>query len=115
MRIAHRIKGFRSLPFIIGCNPTILHVVRWPARGQGAWVSLVEGTLDQSAYHPRVKWGNGPRATETCQPKDLRIDHRGLRPKPSEAKAACSWGLERLHGDLNLANWGGGSPLRITT
>lgn len=28
MRIAHRIKGFRSLPFIVGCNPTILQVVR---------------------------------------------------------------------------------------
>ncbi|XP_033928365.1 3-methyl-2-oxobutanoate dehydrogenase [lipoamide] kinase, mitochondrial-like [Melopsittacus undulatus] len=26
VRIAHRIRGFRSLPFIIGCNPTILHV-----------------------------------------------------------------------------------------
>uniref|UniRef100_A0A671G1T9 Protein-serine/threonine kinase n=1 Tax=Rhinolophus ferrumequinum TaxID=59479 RepID=A0A671G1T9_RHIFE len=26
VRIAHRVKGFRSLPFIIGCNPTILHV-----------------------------------------------------------------------------------------
>ncbi|XP_017370997.1 3-methyl-2-oxobutanoate dehydrogenase [lipoamide] kinase, mitochondrial isoform X1 [Cebus imitator] len=26
VRIAHRIKGFRCLPFIIGCNPTILHV-----------------------------------------------------------------------------------------
>uniref|UniRef100_F1RIR7 Protein-serine/threonine kinase n=1 Tax=Sus scrofa TaxID=9823 RepID=F1RIR7_PIG len=26
VRIAHRIKDFRSLPFIIGCNPTILHV-----------------------------------------------------------------------------------------
>ncbi|XP_012809201.1 3-methyl-2-oxobutanoate dehydrogenase [lipoamide] kinase, mitochondrial isoform X2 [Xenopus tropicalis] len=26
VRISHRIKGFRSLPFIIGCNPTILHV-----------------------------------------------------------------------------------------
>ncbi|XP_044868476.1 3-methyl-2-oxobutanoate dehydrogenase [lipoamide] kinase, mitochondrial isoform X2 [Mauremys mutica] len=26
VRIAHRIKGFRSLPFILGCNPTILHV-----------------------------------------------------------------------------------------
>lgn len=35
VRIAHRIKGFRSLPFIIGCNPTILHVVR-----QGASVSV---------------------------------------------------------------------------
>uniref|UniRef100_A0A8C9YS33 Protein-serine/threonine kinase n=1 Tax=Sander lucioperca TaxID=283035 RepID=A0A8C9YS33_SANLU len=28
VRISHRIKGFRSLPFIIGCNPTILQVVR---------------------------------------------------------------------------------------
>lgn len=27
VRIAHRIKGFRNLPFIIGCNPTILQVV----------------------------------------------------------------------------------------
>ncbi|XP_043942299.1 3-methyl-2-oxobutanoate dehydrogenase [lipoamide] kinase, mitochondrial-like isoform X1 [Protopterus annectens] len=26
VRIAHRIKGFRSLPFIIGCNPTVLQV-----------------------------------------------------------------------------------------
>ncbi|XP_038669674.1 3-methyl-2-oxobutanoate dehydrogenase [lipoamide] kinase, mitochondrial isoform X2 [Scyliorhinus canicula] len=26
VRIAHRIKGFRCLPFIIGCNPTILQV-----------------------------------------------------------------------------------------
>lgn len=26
VRIAHRIKSFRSLPFIIGCNPTILQV-----------------------------------------------------------------------------------------
>ncbi|XP_067866230.1 3-methyl-2-oxobutanoate dehydrogenase [lipoamide] kinase, mitochondrial isoform X2 [Heterodontus francisci] len=26
VRIAHRIKGFRNLPFIIGCNPTILQV-----------------------------------------------------------------------------------------
>uniref|UniRef100_A0A8C1U373 Protein-serine/threonine kinase n=1 Tax=Cyprinus carpio TaxID=7962 RepID=A0A8C1U373_CYPCA len=30
VRIAHRIKGFRSLPFIIGCNPTILQVVSSP-------------------------------------------------------------------------------------
>ncbi|CAI5642805.1 unnamed protein product [Oreochromis niloticus] len=28
VRIAHRIKGFRSLPFIIGCNPTILQVIK---------------------------------------------------------------------------------------
>lgn len=27
VRIAHRIHEFRSLPFIIGCNPTILEVV----------------------------------------------------------------------------------------
>lgn len=57
VRIAHRVKGFRSLPFIIGCNPTILHVVRWPPEGQG---SLVEGTLDQCAHHPRGKWEMGP-------------------------------------------------------
>ncbi len=30
VRIAHRIKGFRSLPFIIGCNPTVLQVVSSP-------------------------------------------------------------------------------------
>ncbi|NXA00849.1 BCKD dehydrogenase, partial [Nesospiza acunhae] len=28
VRIAHRIQGFRNLPFIIGCNPTILHVIQ---------------------------------------------------------------------------------------
>ena len=27
VRIAHRIAGFRGLPFIVGCNPTILSVV----------------------------------------------------------------------------------------
>lgn len=27
VRIAHRIAGFRKLPFIVGCNPTILSVV----------------------------------------------------------------------------------------
>ena len=27
VRIAHRIDGFRQLPFIVGCNPTILSVV----------------------------------------------------------------------------------------
>ena len=27
VRIAHRIAGFRNLPFIVGCNPTLLHVV----------------------------------------------------------------------------------------
>ena len=27
VRIAHRIAGFRNLPFIVGCNPTILEVV----------------------------------------------------------------------------------------
>lgn len=54
---AHHTKGFRSLPFIIGCNPTILHVVRWPPEGRG---SLIEGTLDQCAHHPRGKWEVGP-------------------------------------------------------
>lgn len=38
VRIAHRIKGFRSLPFIIGCNPTILQVVRTAIRqGMLSW------------------------------------------------------------------------------
>ena len=27
VRIAHRIAGFRGLPFIVGCNPSILAVV----------------------------------------------------------------------------------------
>ena len=27
VRIAHRIVGFRTLPFVIGCNPSILQVV----------------------------------------------------------------------------------------
>ena len=27
VRIAHRIMGFRTLPFVIGCNPSILRVV----------------------------------------------------------------------------------------
>lgn len=26
VRIAHRIAGFRALPFLVGCNPTILGV-----------------------------------------------------------------------------------------
>ena len=30
VRIAHRIAGFRGLPFIVGCNPTILAVVSYP-------------------------------------------------------------------------------------
>lgn len=57
VRIAHRIKGFRSLPFIIGCNPTILHVVRWPQGG-------VERTLNQCAHHPWGRWGEGTRVVE---------------------------------------------------
>lgn len=28
VRIAHRVAGFRSLPFIVGCHPAILSVVR---------------------------------------------------------------------------------------
>ena len=36
VRIAHRIHEFRSLPFIIGCNPTILEVVNYTV----AFVSL---------------------------------------------------------------------------
>lgn len=40
VRIAHRIKGFRSLPFIIGCNPTILQVVSVTAK-RLVWFRLV--------------------------------------------------------------------------
>ena len=29
IRLAHRISGFRSLPFIVGCNPHIFAVVRY--------------------------------------------------------------------------------------
>ena len=29
MRIAHRITGFRHLPFIVGCHPSILACVRY--------------------------------------------------------------------------------------
>jgi len=29
VRIAHRITGFRHLPFIVGCHPSILACVRY--------------------------------------------------------------------------------------
>uniref|UniRef100_A0AAY4CDS6 Protein-serine/threonine kinase n=1 Tax=Denticeps clupeoides TaxID=299321 RepID=A0AAY4CDS6_9TELE len=49
VRIAHRIKGFRSLPFIIGCNPTILQVVR-PSNAdqemESGYSKLVQQLLD---------------------------------------------------------------------
>lgn len=34
VRIAHRIKGLPQPSFHHGCNPTILHVVRWPQGGR---------------------------------------------------------------------------------
>ncbi|XP_073648193.1 branched-chain alpha-ketoacid dehydrogenase kinase isoform X4 [Tursiops truncatus] len=45
VRIAHRIKGFRSLPFIIGCNPTILHVIK-DQTDDAQYCQLVRQLLD---------------------------------------------------------------------
>nr|KAF6439836.1 branched chain keto acid dehydrogenase kinase [Rousettus aegyptiacus] len=45
VRIAHRIKDFRSLPFIIGCNPTILHVIKDQA-DDAQYCQLVRQLLD---------------------------------------------------------------------
>ncbi|XP_009007720.2 branched-chain alpha-ketoacid dehydrogenase kinase isoform X2 [Callithrix jacchus] len=45
VRIAHRIKGFRCLPFIIGCNPTILHVIKDQAE-EAQYCQLVRQLLD---------------------------------------------------------------------
>uniref|UniRef100_A0A8C7L3B7 Protein-serine/threonine kinase n=1 Tax=Oncorhynchus kisutch TaxID=8019 RepID=A0A8C7L3B7_ONCKI len=45
VRIAHRIKGFRSLPFIIGCNPTILQVIK-DQEMEARYSKLVQQLLD---------------------------------------------------------------------
>ncbi|RXN22591.1 3-methyl-2-oxobutanoate dehydrogenase [lipoamide] mitochondrial [Labeo rohita] len=45
VRIAHRIKGFRSLPFIIGCNPTILQVIK-DQETEARYSKLVKQLLD---------------------------------------------------------------------
>ncbi|CAM4535599.1 unnamed protein product [Leuciscus chuanchicus] len=45
VRIAHRIKGFRSLPFIIGCNPTILQVIK-DQETEARYSKLVKLLLD---------------------------------------------------------------------
>ncbi|XP_038832199.1 3-methyl-2-oxobutanoate dehydrogenase [lipoamide] kinase, mitochondrial-like isoform X2 [Salvelinus namaycush] len=45
VRIAHRIKGFRSLPFIIGCNPTILQVIK-DQEMDARYSKLVQQLLD---------------------------------------------------------------------
>uniref|UniRef100_A0A667HZH7 Protein-serine/threonine kinase n=1 Tax=Lynx canadensis TaxID=61383 RepID=A0A667HZH7_LYNCA len=102
VRIAHRIKGFRSLPFIIGCNPTILHVVRW---SQGAWVSL-EGTLDHCAHCPRGILGDGTRVAETCLPKGFRAIEDS-DPSLQRPKLNIHGGLKGHDGSLNQVNWGG--------
>lgn len=83
VRIAHRIKGFRSLPFIIGCNPTILHVVRPRGGGDGTHPGVLGG--------PRCPGGNpgiwgGPRCpgrgrthpdadAASCPPSSARAVH----------------------------------------
>ncbi|KAF3840651.1 hypothetical protein F7725_006513 [Dissostichus mawsoni] len=46
VRIAHRIKGFRSLPFIIGCNPTILQVHELYIRAYHMLIDFPTALLD---------------------------------------------------------------------
>lgn len=84
MRIAHRIKGFRSLPFIIGCNPTILHVVRWPQGGVG-FPSRED--LRSVCPPPMGQMGRRNQSGRGLPAKRFQ-GHRGLGPKPS-------WRLER--------------------
>ncbi|XP_009465414.1 PREDICTED: [3-methyl-2-oxobutanoate dehydrogenase [lipoamide]] kinase, mitochondrial [Nipponia nippon] len=55
VRIAHRIKGFRSLPFIIGCNPTILHVVRPLGGTLASWGGPWRLCEHQYGNAPRVR------------------------------------------------------------
>uniref|UniRef100_A0A9J8A3Z9 Protein-serine/threonine kinase n=3 Tax=Cyprinus carpio TaxID=7962 RepID=A0A9J8A3Z9_CYPCA len=52
VRIAHRIKGFRSLPFIIGCNPTILQVVSPPS---SLWDFSIKDQETEARYSKLVK------------------------------------------------------------
>ncbi|XP_065715615.1 branched-chain alpha-ketoacid dehydrogenase kinase isoform X1 [Patagioenas fasciata] len=57
VRIAHRIQGFRGLPFIIGCNPTILHVHELYIRA-----------FQKLSDFPRVSVTRCPRVTLTLSP-----------------------------------------------
>lgn len=82
MRIAHRIKGFRSLPFIIGCNPTILHVVR-------QYLQLICTLLKRQMGEPSP--------AERCQA------WMGLTLRMSEAKTIFT-GAKRVHWGLELTN-----------
>ncbi|XP_051632208.1 3-methyl-2-oxobutanoate dehydrogenase [lipoamide] kinase, mitochondrial [Manacus candei] len=52
VRIAHRIQGFRNLPFIIGCNPTILHVHELYIRAFQKLSDFppIQGQSDESRY-----------------------------------------------------------------
>uniref|UniRef100_A0A671N3S8 Protein-serine/threonine kinase n=1 Tax=Sinocyclocheilus anshuiensis TaxID=1608454 RepID=A0A671N3S8_9TELE len=52
VRIAHRIKGFRSLPFIIGCNPTILQVV---SSYTSLWDFSIKDQETEARYSKLVK------------------------------------------------------------
>lgn len=60
VRIAHRIKGFRSLPFIIGCNPTILQVVRtqFPTHTHTAPVLQRAAIHEARGHRPRSRFYN---------------------------------------------------------
>uniref|UniRef100_A0A672QFA7 Protein-serine/threonine kinase n=1 Tax=Sinocyclocheilus grahami TaxID=75366 RepID=A0A672QFA7_SINGR len=61
VRIAHRIKGFRSLPFIIGCNPTILQVCYRLPYKLVCWRSATLDTLrgDISTFFSTISvWGS---------------------------------------------------------
>ncbi|XP_067171027.1 branched-chain alpha-ketoacid dehydrogenase kinase isoform X2 [Apteryx mantelli] len=57
VRIAHRIKGFRSLPFIIGCNPTILHVHKLYIRAFQKLSEFppIQGGSDEARYCALVR------------------------------------------------------------
>ncbi|XP_065511373.1 branched-chain alpha-ketoacid dehydrogenase kinase isoform X1 [Caloenas nicobarica] len=52
VRIAHRIQGFRGLPFIIGCNPTILHVHELYIRAfqKLSDFPTIQGTADEARF-----------------------------------------------------------------
>lgn len=93
MRIAHRIKGFRSLPFIIGCNPTILHVVRRPP---GSLIHINEVLAKRQI-------GTG---VQTCLPKGFWVrgdsDHSLYKPRLHVL------GCLKIHdGGLSLVKYGG--------
>lgn len=87
MRIAHRIKGFRSLPFIIGCNPTILHVVRWP---QEDMAFHSRGDLRSVCLLPKGQVGRWDQSGRDLAAKRFQ-GRGGLTPRPSEVSQGCKF------------------------